>query len=89
MASTSMDYEAPNGDRYEGKPVYETSMRCQIGRIVTNLPTEDAPRYERDNRSASPRANRDEAETSRRRSASPPHQQAMYVCCLLDYDLSC
>ncbi|KAK3177762.1 hypothetical protein K4F52_009513 [Lecanicillium sp. MT-2017a] len=44
-----MDYEAPNGDRYD----------------------DEAPRYERDNRSASPRPSRDDAETSRRRSASP------------------
>ncbi|OAA66207.1 Nucleotide-binding, alpha-beta plait [Cordyceps fumosorosea ARSEF 2679] len=44
-----MDYEAPNGDRYE----------------------DEAPRYERDNRSASPRPSRDEIDTGRRRSASP------------------
>lgn len=44
-----MDYEAPNGDRYE----------------------DEAPRYERDNRSASPRPGRDEVDTGRRRSASP------------------
>ncbi|KLO90492.1 TATA-binding protein associated factor 2N [Fusarium fujikuroi] len=48
MATTAMDYEAANGDRYE----------------------DEAPRYERDNRSASPRP-RDDNEGSRRRSASP------------------
>ncbi|OAA44927.1 Nucleotide-binding, alpha-beta plait [Metarhizium rileyi] len=49
MATTSMDYEAAGGDRYE----------------------EDAPRYDRDNRSASPRPIRDENDVGRRRSASP------------------
>ncbi|PTB63572.1 RNA-binding domain-containing protein [Trichoderma citrinoviride] len=48
MATTAMDYEAANGDRYE----------------------DEAPRYERDNRSASPRPARDDA-GSRRRSMSP------------------
>ncbi|KAL9471662.1 hypothetical protein ACSS6W_009603 [Trichoderma asperelloides] len=48
MATTSMDYEAANGDRYDDEP----------------------PRYERDNRSASPRPARDDA-GSRRRSMSP------------------
>ncbi|KAF5241728.1 hypothetical protein FAUST_3662 [Fusarium austroamericanum] len=48
MATTAMDYEAANGDRYE----------------------DEAPRYERDNRSASPRP-RDDNEGGRRRSASP------------------
>ncbi|KAJ2973334.1 hypothetical protein NQ176_g6672 [Zarea fungicola] len=49
MASAAMDYEAPNGDRYD----------------------DEAPRYERDNRSASPRPARDEIDATRRRSASP------------------
>lgn len=49
MATTSMDYEPANGDRYE----------------------DEAPRYERDNRSASPRPLRDEGDGGRRRSASP------------------
>ncbi|KAF4121772.1 transformer-SR ribonucleoprotein [Geosmithia morbida] len=49
MATTAMDYEDANGDRYE----------------------DDAPRYERDNRSASPRPARDEGDGPRRRSASP------------------
>ncbi|OAR01030.1 hypothetical protein LLEC1_01337 [Akanthomyces lecanii] len=49
MASAAMDYEAPNGDRYD----------------------DEAPRYERDNRSASPRPGRDDIDTGRRRSASP------------------
>ncbi|KAK5995830.1 putative RNA-binding protein C25G10.01 [Cladobotryum mycophilum] len=48
MATTAMDYEAANGDRYD----------------------DEAPRYERDNRSASPRPLRDDT-GSRRRSASP------------------
>lgn len=49
MATTAMDYEAANGDRYE----------------------DEAPRYERDNRSASPRPARDNDDGGRRRSASP------------------
>ncbi|KAL0933011.1 transformer-sr ribonucleoprotein [Colletotrichum truncatum] len=49
MATTSMDYEAANGDRYD----------------------DEAPRYERDNRSASPRPLRDDGDSGRRRSASP------------------
>ncbi|KAI1651867.1 RNA-binding domain-containing protein [Daldinia loculata] len=50
MATTAMDYETANGDRFD----------------------DDGPRYERDQRSASPRASRDDGiETSRRRSASP------------------
>ncbi|KAI0798879.1 hypothetical protein GGR55DRAFT_684504 [Xylaria sp. FL0064] len=50
MATTAMDYETANGDRYD----------------------DDGPRYERDQRSASPRASRDDGiDSSRRRSASP------------------
>ncbi|EMR67437.1 hypothetical protein MGN70_004329 [Eutypa lata] len=50
MATTAMDYESANGDRYD----------------------DEAPRYERDPRSASPRPSRDDGmEISRRRSASP------------------
>ncbi|KAH7309423.1 hypothetical protein B0I35DRAFT_482199 [Stachybotrys elegans] len=49
MATTAMDYEAANGDRYDDEP----------------------PRYERDNRSASPRPIRDDNDGGRRRSASP------------------
>jgi len=49
MATTAMDYEDANGDRYE----------------------DETPRYERDNRSASPRPSRDDNDGSRRRSASP------------------
>ncbi|KAH7141163.1 hypothetical protein B0J13DRAFT_526414 [Dactylonectria estremocensis] len=49
MATTSMDYEAANGDRYE----------------------DEGPRYERDNRSASPRPLRDDNDGGRRRSPSP------------------
>jgi hypothetical protein len=50
MATTAMDYEAANGDRYE---------------------EDEAPRYERDNRSASPRPVRDDNDGGRRRSVSP------------------
>ncbi|KAI1806360.1 RNA-binding domain-containing protein [Daldinia bambusicola] len=54
MATTAMDYETANGDRFD----------------------DDGPRYERDQRSASPRASRDDGiETSRRRSASPAANQ--------------
>ncbi|KZZ99352.1 transformer-SR ribonucleoprotein [Moelleriella libera RCEF 2490] len=49
MATTSMDYEAEGGDRYD----------------------DDASRYDRDNRSASPRPIRDDNDGGRRRSASP------------------
>ncbi|KAI1361024.1 hypothetical protein F5Y08DRAFT_30141 [Xylaria arbuscula] len=55
MATTAMDYETANGDRYD----------------------DDGPRYERDQRSASPRASRDDGiDNSRRRSASPGNAQA-------------
>ncbi|KAI0515352.1 hypothetical protein F5B22DRAFT_646627 [Xylaria bambusicola] len=55
MATTAMDYETANGDRYD----------------------DDGPRYERDQRSASPRASRDDGiDSSRRRSASPGNAQA-------------
>ncbi|KAI0157348.1 RNA-binding domain-containing protein [Xylariaceae sp. FL1272] len=54
MATTAMDYETANGDRYD----------------------DDGPRYDRDQRSASPRASRDDGiDDSRRRSASPGHAQ--------------
>lgn len=82
MATTSMDYEAANGDRYEG-----TFCCCAHRRVPAfvnlpgslhdfiplthSFPTDEAPRYERDNRSASPRPLRDEHEGGRRRSASP------------------
>ncbi|KAG6037192.1 hypothetical protein E4U41_005262 [Claviceps citrina] len=49
MATTSMDYEAAGGDRYE----------------------DEGPRYDRDNRSASPRPPRDDDGGGRRRSLSP------------------
>ncbi|KAK7749858.1 hypothetical protein SLS53_000439 [Cytospora paraplurivora] len=48
MATTAMDYENPNGDRFE----------------------DEGPRYERDNRSASPRSDNGH-DSTRRRSASP------------------
>ncbi|KAI1164362.1 hypothetical protein F5B18DRAFT_259901 [Nemania serpens] len=55
MATTAMDYETANGDRYD----------------------DDGARYERDQRSASPRASRDDGvDSSRRRSASPGNVQA-------------
>ncbi|KAI0969859.1 hypothetical protein F4678DRAFT_157152 [Xylaria arbuscula] len=55
MATTAMDYETANGDRYD----------------------DDGPRYERDQRSASPRASRDDGiDSTRRRSASPGNAQA-------------
>lgn len=38
---------------------------------LTTMNLDEAPRYERDNRSASPRPIRDDNEGSRRRSASP------------------
>ncbi|OTB05276.1 hypothetical protein M426DRAFT_142309 [Hypoxylon sp. CI-4A] len=54
MATTAMDYETANGDRFD----------------------DDGPRYERDQRSASPRASRDDGiDASRRRSASPVPNQ--------------
>ncbi|KAI1771797.1 RNA-binding domain-containing protein [Hypoxylon cercidicola] len=53
MATTAMDYETANGDRFD----------------------DDGPRYERDQRSASPRASRDDGMDSRRRSASPVANQ--------------
>ncbi|KAI6093059.1 RNA-binding domain-containing protein [Hypoxylon rubiginosum] len=54
MATTAMDYETANGDRFD----------------------DDGPRYERDQRSASPRASRDDGiDSSRRRSASPVANQ--------------
>ncbi|KAI0472180.1 RNA-binding domain-containing protein [Xylariaceae sp. FL0804] len=53
MATTAMDYETANGDRFD----------------------DDGPRYERDQRSASPRAARDDGMDSRRRSASPGNHQ--------------
>ncbi|KAI5854522.1 RNA-binding domain-containing protein [Durotheca rogersii] len=54
MATTAMDYENANGDRFD----------------------DDGPRYERDQRSASPRASRDDGiESGRRRSASPSANQ--------------
>ncbi|KAI1371496.1 RNA-binding domain-containing protein [Hypoxylon crocopeplum] len=54
MATTAMDYENANGDRFD----------------------DDGPRYERDQRSASPRASRDDGiDNMRRRSASPSGNQ--------------
>ncbi|KAI1097050.1 RNA-binding domain-containing protein [Rostrohypoxylon terebratum] len=53
MATTAMDYETANGDRFD----------------------DEGPRYERDQRSASPRASRDDGIDTRRRSASPAANQ--------------
>lgn len=78
MATTAMDYEAANGDRYEGLfglcplrfPQHASLLRPCL---------DEAPRYERDNRSASPRGARDDHEGSRRRSASPNGSNDRYV----------
>lgn len=82
MATTAMDYENANGDRFDGK-FHRESGHASVAPPVARLDeihaiqirdtdsstTEDAPRYDRD-RSASPR--RDEVhESSRRRSMSP------------------
>ncbi|KAI1811349.1 RNA-binding domain-containing protein [Poronia punctata] len=65
MATTAMDYETANGDRYD----------------------DDGPRYERDQRSASPRASRDDGiDTSRRRSVSPGHGQDHRLANILQAD---
>ncbi|KAK1968253.1 RNA-binding domain-containing protein [Colletotrichum sublineola] len=72
MATTSMDYEAANGDRYDGSFFLDTSRRSQQDEALTDVRnTDEAPRYERDNRSASPRPARDDGDSGRRRSASP------------------
>lgn len=75
MATTSMDYEAANGDRYEGQSFFvdvdrpDTTQADQT--LTSDRVLDEAPRYERDNRSASPRPLRDDPEGGRRRSASP------------------
>ncbi|GJD03783.1 RNA recognition domain-containing protein [Colletotrichum higginsianum] len=72
MATTSMDYEAANGDRYDGSFYLDTNRRSQHDEALTDVrDTDEAPRYERDNRSASPRPARDDGDSGRRRSASP------------------
>lgn len=98
MATTAMDYEAANGDRFEGQSqsspaqlhqsatsTTSASTRLRGGPysavydINTNDPsTDEAPRYERDQRSASPRRD-DGHDSSRRRSASPSGNGDPYV----------
>ncbi|KAJ0298453.1 hypothetical protein COL5a_009571 [Colletotrichum fioriniae] len=72
MASTAMDYEAANGDRYDGSFFLDTDRPPKHDEALTDQrDTDEAPRYERDNRSASPRPARDDGDSGRRRSASP------------------
>ncbi|KAI3543953.1 transformer-SR ribonucleoprotein [Colletotrichum costaricense] len=72
MASTAMDYEAANGDRYDGSFFLDTDRPPKHDEALTDKrDTDEAPRYERDNRSASPRPARDDGDSGRRRSASP------------------
>jgi transformer-2 protein len=74
MATTSMDYEAANGDRYEGQSspfTFRAPTRSSNIKLTADAITDEAPRYERDNRSASPRPLRDDVDGGRRRSASP------------------
>lgn len=78
MASAAMDYEAPNGDRYDGK-ISQSSNVSAIQLLTFPLRIDEAPRYERDNRSASPRPGRDEIDTGRRRSASPTAHPDRFV----------
>lgn len=69
MATTAMDYESANGDRYDGILSLIPTFHYQP---LTRIQLDEAPRYERDPRSASPRPSRDDGmEISRRRSASP------------------
>lgn len=78
MASAAMDYEAPNGDRYDGKfSRFHIVSALQV--LTFPLRIDEAPRYERDNRSASPRPGRDEIDTGRRRSGSPPAHPDRFV----------
>lgn len=70
----SMDYENENGTRYEGNsPIPDGSSLASSARPMLTLRAEEAPRYERDNRSASPRPQRRDPSPrrERRRSASP------------------
>lgn len=67
-----MDYEAANGDRYDGSFYLDAARRPQTNSALTDSrPADEAPRYERDNRSVSPRPIRDDGDSGRRRSASP------------------
>ncbi|UQC84584.1 transformer-SR ribonucleoprotein [Colletotrichum lupini] len=67
-----MDYEAANGDRYDGSFFLDTDRPPKHDEALTDKrDTDEAPRYERDNRSASPRPARDDGDSGRRRSASP------------------
>ena len=75
MATTAMDYENANGDRYEGQLDTRIDLLMRPRPIspgdLTRYGADDGPRYERDQRSASPRPMRDDGPDSRRRSASP------------------
>lgn len=79
MATTAMDYETANGDRFDGKSDFAYYCISSIYKIRhstnTHIPLDDGPRYERDQRSASPRASRDDGIDTRRRSASPAANQ--------------
>lgn len=80
MATTTMDYENANGDRYDGR---QHASRAQLKFLcnsrLTNMPLDEPRGYERDQRSASPRAMRDDPENGRRRSASPGTSADRYV----------
>jgi hypothetical protein len=69
-----MDYEA-NGMLMHNKPGKAPDAthhrRAQLIHLTPSLDTDEAPRYERDQRSASPRQMRDDTDSGRRRSASP------------------
>ncbi|KAL2757146.1 hypothetical protein ACRALDRAFT_1069766 [Sodiomyces alcalophilus JCM 7366] len=75
MATTSMDYEGANGDRYDGQyrnnyvPIFPSHALAL--QLMPEFHLDETHRYERDNRSASPRPLRDDPDGSRRRSASP------------------
>jgi hypothetical protein len=79
MATTAMDYEA-TGKLFPSRlaalavPTRHVSIKAgKSSSPPSNLPfyADDGPRYERDQRSASPRPMRDDTDGGRRRSASP------------------
>ncbi|TPX15115.1 uncharacterized protein E0L32_004673 [Thyridium curvatum] len=102
MATTAMDYEAANGDRFEGQSQSSLSPSARLHQQAApsntsastharggpyraaydidtrHTPADEAPRYERDQRSASPRRD-DGHDSSRRRSASPSGNGDPYV----------
>lgn len=83
MATTAMDYENSGGDRFDGmldpldtrftQRVSFPHRDSEIPPSETNLGPllDEAPRYDRDNRSASPRSDNGGNDSTRRRSASP------------------